>query len=101
MRGISCLALPTRDHSFFEQTVFQCPFGPNLLQGAGLTAQILHLVRGRGPRRVASQPLLAGFEKVLRPAEIEVLADPPPAAELRDAFLAAQALQHDADLVLR
>src|SRR6202030_2269554 len=30
---------------------------------------------GRGPRRVARQPLLAGFEKVLRPAVIEVLHD--------------------------
>jgi hypothetical protein len=38
-----------------------------------LTAKVLDLVQGRGPRRVASQPLLAGFEKVLRPAIIEVL----------------------------
>src|ERR1700720_450537 len=64
MRSISCLVLPIRDHAFFEQTVFEGQFGHNLLQGAGLAAQILHLVRGRGPRRIASQPLLAGFEKV-------------------------------------
>ena len=62
MRSISCLVLPIRDHAFFEQTVFEGQFGHNLLQGAGLAAQILHLVRG-----IASQPLLAGFEKVLRP----------------------------------
>jgi hypothetical protein len=42
-------------------------------QGAGLAAQILHLVRGRGPRRIASQPLLPGFEKILRPAIIKIL----------------------------
>jgi transposase InsO family protein len=53
MRGISCLALPIRDHAFFEQTVFQRQFRHNFLQGAGLTAQILHLVRGRCARRVA------------------------------------------------
>ena len=46
-------------------------------------------LRGRGPRRVASQPLLAGFEKVL------FLDDPLTTAELHDAFLAAQALQRD------
>src|ERR1700730_12345429 len=46
-----------------------------------------------------SQPLLAGFEKVLRPAIIKVLDDPLTTAELHDAFLATQALQHDADLV--
>src|SRR5580704_16225764 len=59
MRSISCLVLPIRDHAFFEQTVFEGQFGHNLLQGAGLAAQILHLVRGRGPRRIASQPLLS------------------------------------------
>jgi hypothetical protein len=48
----------------------------------------------------AGQPLLAGFEELLRPAVIEVLDDPFPAAELSDALLAAQTLQHNADLVL-
>src|ERR1700720_3915151 len=81
MRSISCLVLPIRDHAFFEQTVFEGQFGHNLLQGAGLAAQILHLVRGRGPRRIASQPLLPGFEKVLRPAIIKILDNPLTAAK--------------------
>src|ERR1700720_2462411 len=98
MRSISCLVLPIRDHAFFEQTVFEGQFGHNLLQGAGLAAQILHLVRGRGPRRIASQPLLPGFEKVLRPAIIKILDNPLTAAKLCDALLAAQAFQHDTDL---
>ena len=35
------------------------------------------------------------------PAVIEVLDDPLTTAELHNAFLAAKALQHDADIVLR
>src|SRR4029077_18442034 len=42
---------------------------------------------------------LAGFEEILRPAIIEVLDDPLTTAELSDAFLATQALEHDADLL--
>src|SRR5437660_19702 len=38
---------------------------------------------------------LAGFEKILRPAIIQVLDDPLTTAELCDALLAAQALQFD------
>src|SRR4029077_876194 len=45
-----------------------------------------------------SQPLLPGFEKVLRPAIIKILDNPLTAAKLCDALLAAQALQHDTDL---
>src|SRR3981081_2669406 len=39
------------------------------------------------------------LEKVFRPAVIEVLDDPLAAAKLGDTVLAAQAFQHDADLV--
>src|SRR4029450_797247 len=83
---------------FFEQTVFKRQFGHDLLQGAGLAAQVLHLVRGCCARRIASQPLLAGFEKVLRPTIIKILDNPLTTAELSDALLAPQALQHDTDL---
>jgi hypothetical protein len=40
----------------------------------------------------------AGLEEVLRPAVIEVLDNALAAAALGDAVLAAQAIQHDADL---
>src|SRR3984893_8403276 len=58
MRSISCLVLPIRDHAFFEQTVFEGQFGHNLLQGAGLAAQILPRSRPTPYRQpAASCPL--------------------------------------------
>src|ERR1041384_3845498 len=68
---------------------------------AALAAQILDLLRGGGPRRVAGQALLAGFQKFLRPAVIQVLHDPFATAQLGDAVLTTQAGQHNADLLLR
>src|SRR5215472_14517569 len=97
MRSISSLEFPIPRHAFFEQTVFEGQFH-DLLQRTGLSAQVLHLVRGCCPRRVASQPLLAGFEKLLRPAIIKILDNPLTPAKLRDALLAPQALQYNADL---
>src|SRR5256885_16811400 len=86
---------------FFEQTIFEGQLGHDLLQRAGLATQVLDLVRGRGPGRIASQSLLPCLETVFRPAVIEVLADPLAAAELGDTVLAAQAFQYNADLVFR
>jgi len=68
---------------------------------AGFAAQVLDLVRGRGPDRIASQSLLPRLEKVFRPAIIKVLDDPLAAAELGDTVLAAQPFQYNADLVFR
>src|SRR5271157_1016140 len=99
MRGISFLVSPIPDRAFFEQSVFQGQLGNDLLQRRSLAAQLLHFVRGCSPRRIAGQALLASLEEVLRPAIIEVLNDPFAAAELRDAVLATQALQYDADLL--
>src|SRR5208282_699939 len=99
MRSISCLVSPIPDHAFFEQTVFEGQFGDDLLQGTGLAAQVLDLIRGRGAGRVASQPLFASLKEVLRPAVIKVLNDSLAAAQLGDALLAAQALQDNADLL--
>src|SRR2546430_12579925 len=93
--------LPIRRHAFFEQTIFEGELGHDLLQRAGLATQVLDLVRGRGPGRIASQSLLPCLEKVFRPAVIEVLDDPLAAAELGDTVLAAQAFQYNADLVFR
>src|SRR5947208_2578409 len=100
-RDTSCGFLPIRRHAFFEQTIFEGQLGHDLLQRAGLATQVLDLVRGRGPGRIASQSLLPCLEKVFRPAVIEVLDDPLAAAELGDTVLAAQAFQYNADLVFR
>ncbi len=82
-----------------EQSVLQGEIGHHLLQGGCLTPQVFDFIRRCSPHRVAGQPFLAGFKEVLRPTVIEVLDDPFAAAELGDALLAAQALQHDADLI--
>ena len=50
---------------------------------------------------VASQPLLAGLQKLLRPSVIEVLVDSFLATKLSNADLTAKALQHNADLLFR
>src|ERR1700675_1451858 len=99
MRSISCLVLPIPDHVFFEQTVFERQFSDDLLQCAGLAAQVLYLVRGCCAGRIAGEPLLPGLKEVFRPAVIQILDDPFTTAQLGDALLAAQALQHNADLL--
>src|SRR5439155_9727147 len=49
--------LPSPDRAFFEQSVLKDEFGHDLLQRDGLPAQILDLVRGRCPCRVAGEAL--------------------------------------------
>src|ERR1700726_1234634 len=99
MRSISCLVLPIPDHVFFEQTVFERQFSDDLLQCAGLAAQVLYLVRGCCAGRIAGEPLLPGLKEVFRPAVIQILDDPFTTAQLGDALLAAEAFQHNADLL--
>jgi hypothetical protein len=48
---------------------------------------------------IAGRPPLPRFEKLLRPAVIEVLDDPFATAKFGDALLTAQAFQHNPDLV--
>src|SRR5262245_16427814 len=86
---------------FFQQPVLEHQLGNDLFQRAGLPTQILDLVRGRRPRSVAGQAFLASFQKLLRPAVIEVLDDPFAPAQLGDAVLAAQTGQNNADLLFR
>src|SRR5439155_20678715 len=81
--------------------VLEQELGDRFLQRAGLPTQILDLVRGCRPYGVARQALLTGFEKLFRPAIIQVLDNPLTATQLGDAVLAAQPGQHDADLLLR
>ena len=92
--------LPIRDHAFFEQAVLEGGFGQRLFELARFGAQCLHLVRGCFPCRVTGEPFLAGFEELLGPTIVEVLGNALLAAQLGNAGLAAQAFEHDADLVL-
>ena len=60
------------------------------------------VIAGGRARRVASKPLLAGFQELLRPVVIEALGDPLRAGKARrSTSLAAQALKHDAILSSR
>src|SRR5262249_57659123 len=56
-------------------------------------------VGGGLTRRVAGEPFLARLQELLRPTVVQVLIDPFLAAQLSNAVLAAQAFQHDADLL--
>ena len=57
-------------------------------------------VAGRRTGRVAGEPSFAGFQELFRPAVIKPLGDPLAAAQLGNARLATQAVQHDPDLLL-
>src|SRR5262249_23952203 len=92
---------PIPENAFFKQAVFDQDLGQRLLELAGLSLEFLDLVRGRLSRRVASQPFLAGLQKLFRPPVIEVLVDPFLATKLSNAVFAAKAFQHNADLLFR
>jgi hypothetical protein len=49
---------------FFSANDLEGQLSHDLLQRAGLASQVLDLVGGRGPGRIASQSLLPGLEKV-------------------------------------
>ena len=95
------VAILGNDHAFFEQPVLQHLFGQGFFQRAGLGTEPLHLMAGRLARRVAGKALLAGLQKLLRPAVIQALGDTLAAAQLSYALLTAQAFEHDADLLFR
>src|SRR5262249_2700580 len=81
------------------QTVFDQDLSQGFLELARLSLELLDLVRGRLTRRVAGEPFLARLQELLRPTVVQVLIDPFLAAQLSNAVLATQALQHDADLL--
>ena len=89
---------PIPDHAFFEQPVLQHLFGKRLLEVAHLVAQLLDLTRGRLARGIARKPFPASLEERLRPAVIQALGNPFPAAWFCDAVLTTQARYHDPDL---
>src|SRR6266446_2747556 len=100
MRGISFLVSPIRDHAFFEKTQLERLLGNNFLQLSRLTTQILDLAaRGRS-RRIAGKPPLAGLQELLGPTVVKALGNPLAPAQFRNAVLAAQTIQHNADLLL-
>ena len=74
------IALPIPENAFFKQAVFQQDFGQRLLELAGLSPEVLDLVRSRLTRRIAREPLFARLQELLGPTVIQVLID---------AFLAA------------
>ena len=82
MRGTSCLFAPIRNHAFFEKSVLQGRVGNQFLHVAHLPTQILHLIGTGLTRRVAGKPLLARFQKFLRPAVIKALGNLTPALSL-------------------
>src|SRR5215467_2068025 len=91
--------LPHPRERFFEQAVFDQELSQGLLELARLSFELLDLVRGGLTRRVAGEPFLARLQELLRPTVVQVLIDPFLAAQLSNAVLAAQAFQHDADLL--
>src|SRR6266446_2853370 len=99
MRNTSSSVLPIPENAFFEQAVFDQDLSQGLLELTRLSLELLDLVRGRLTRRVAGEPFLARLQELLRPTVVEVLIDPFLAAQLSNAVLAAQAFQHDADLL--
>ena len=86
-------------HTFFEQSVFACEIGHDLLQRLCFAAEILHLVGGRGASCVAGESPLAGLKELLRPAVLHRRGKALAPAEFGDALLPAQPFQYDADLL--
>src|SRR6201996_5062767 len=79
--------------------VFEGEIGHDLLQRLRFAAEILHLVEGRGARRVAGESPLAGLQELFRPAIVHRRGDALAPTEFGDALLPAQPFQYDADLL--
>jgi hypothetical protein len=99
--GYLMRALPPPRPCFFEQPVLEGEVRHGLLERGRLGPQVPDLRARRLSRFVARQALLTGLQELLRPTVIEALRDAFAPAELRDAVLAAQAGEHDGDLLLR
>src|SRR6202049_3518362 len=91
---------PIPENAFFEHAIFDQDLSQGLLELSRLGLELLDLVRGRLSRRVAGEPFLARLQELLRPTVVEVLISPFFAAQFSNAVLAAQAFQHNADLLL-
>jgi hypothetical protein len=82
-----------------EYAILEHRLGHDLLQPVVLTPQVLDFGGGRLPGRVAQEPLLAGFEKLLAPPVVEIRRQALPPAERRNALLPAQPLKDNANLL--
>lgn len=92
------LGRPHPRHAFFEKAEFQFLVRHDLLQITGFPAQVSHFVSCGSTRRTACLTPLAGLHEVLRPFVIYALRNTLTAAQIINAVLAAQAVQHDPDL---
>ena len=99
MRGISCIAAPIRDHTFFEQPDFEGLLGDDLFQFLRFAPEVLDVAGVGGPLGVTGQAALAGFEELLRPAVVETFGDAFATAQFGDRRFAAQAVEDDTDLL--
>src|SRR5438094_9536058 len=82
-----------------DTSVADMDLSQGLLELARLSLELLDLVRGRLTCRVAGEPFLTRLQELFRPTVVEVLIDPFLAAQFSNAVLAAQAFQHNADLL--
>src|ERR1700687_2863475 len=101
MPDTSFLAVPIRDHAFFEQAQFQGLLGDDLLQRPGFPAQLLDLAAGRRPLGIPRKASFSSLQELFRPSVIKALGNAFTPAKFCNAVLAAQTVQHDADLLLR
>ena len=106
-------SLTAPDHSLIDTLRANCTviLGPepavtmclgasdDLFQIAGLAAQVFDVVSTYRTRPTASQTLFAGLQEALGPFVINALRYALMAAQLRNAVLAVQAIQHDPDLL--
>src|SRR5262245_4629983 len=97
--GYLILGLPHPQSCFFEQPQFEGLLSDNFFQLLGLAAQILDLLGGGRTGCITGKPTLASLQKLLRPAVVQALDDPFAPAEFSNAGFAAQAIQHNADLL--
>src|SRR6476661_9901519 len=86
-------------HAFFELPQFERLLGNNFLQVLRLAPELLDLIGRCRTCGVSGKPALASLEELLRPRVIHALGDALAPTQLGDRSFAAQAVEHDADLL--
>src|SRR5215469_2438883 len=84
---------------YFEQPQFKRLLGNDFLQVLRLAPELLDFIGRRRTCRVSGEPALTSLEELLRPGVIHALGDALAPAQLGDRCFAAQAVEHDADLL--
>jgi hypothetical protein len=85
----------------FEKAQFKRLFCDDLFEVTRFAPQFLHLVSICPTGSITRQPLITGFHEVYWPFVIDALENPLPAAQISNAVLATQTIQHDPDLLFR